>query len=97
MRVERPADWETHGYLQLNPKLSILNRFRTPPPAASPLTALRAAEEDIAMSPNLAIQLLYLLRICRTFIETRLIHTVENIATLRRSNLWQATHYSVWP
>ena len=20
MRVERPADWETHGYLQLNPK-----------------------------------------------------------------------------
>ena len=39
--------------------------------------------------PILAIQLLYLLRICRTFIETHLIHTVENIDTLRRFNLWQ--------
>ena len=48
MRVERPADWETLCYAQLNHKLSTLNHFRTPPPAAPPLSALRAAEEDIA-------------------------------------------------
>ena len=30
-------DWKTHGYVQLNSKLSTLNRFQTPPPAAPPL------------------------------------------------------------
>ena len=62
-----------------------------------PYPCYRAAEEDIAAFPNLAIQLPYLLRICRTFIETHLIHTGVDIATLRRSNFWQATHYSACP
>ena len=51
LRVERPADWETYSYAQLNHKLSTLNRFRTPPPAAPPLSALCAAEENIATFP----------------------------------------------
>ena len=28
MRVERPADWKMHGYVQLNPKLSTTDRYR---------------------------------------------------------------------
>ena len=44
MRVERPADWETLCYAQLNHKLSTLNHFRTPPPAAPPLSALYARQ-----------------------------------------------------
>ena len=45
-------DRKAHGYVQLNPKLSTLNNFRTPPPAAPPLSALHAAEEDIATHPT---------------------------------------------
>ena len=51
MRVERSAGLETHGYARLNSKLSTLNHYRTPPPAAPPLSALRAAEEDITRLP----------------------------------------------
>ena len=101
-------DRKTHGYVQLNPKLSTINRYRTPPPAAPPLSALSRGRgghcyvstfnstphshrktpyrsnrrEDIAAFPNLAIQLPYLLRICRTFIKTRLTHTEKDIAWL---------------
>ena len=41
--------------VQLNLKLSTIDHYRTPPPAAPPLSALRAAEEDIAWLPNFTI------------------------------------------
>ena len=52
MRVERPADWETHGYVQLNHKLSTLNHFRTPPPAAPPLSALSRGRGGHCYAPT---------------------------------------------
>ena len=51
-----PASRETEKLRSCN-----VASCRTPPPAAPPLSAHGAAEEDIATYPNLAIQLPYLL------------------------------------
>jgi|GEM_PF-4277535 len=46
LRVEEPADWETHSYAQLNPKLSTnIEPLRL---RHLPYPRYRAAEEDIS-------------------------------------------------
>ena len=55
MRVERPADWETHSYVQLNHKLSTLNRFRTPPPTAPPLSVLSRGRGEHCAFANFTV------------------------------------------
>ena len=56
MRVERPADWKTHGYMQLNPK-PLLNPSVFPAEKLSPLLTCSAREQGRTLRVCLTSQI----------------------------------------